>query len=115
MGIKVELLENHGAVIPYQAGAVMMGKEFAVQEDFAIRWFFKSVNAADKGAFPGARRTDNRNLFTLPDMEIDILQDFQMPERLTDAFQLNHQDFPYNRASKLNAAPAAGSADYEPV
>jgi hypothetical protein len=90
MRVKVELLENHGAITAHQERTAMVRKQFPVQDDIPIGRLFQAVDAPDKGTLSRPRRPDNRNLFPLPDMKADILQYFQIPKGFTNFLHPYH-------------------------
>jgi hypothetical protein len=65
-------------------------KPFPVKVYFPAAGFLQGVDAADEGALAGTGRPDDRKLFPFPDMQINILEGLQSPEKLVNPLHPDH-------------------------
>jgi hypothetical protein len=78
-----------------RAGTLAPGGQdvLAVDFDVAARGLVKQIQAAQEGALAGAGGPDDGDDLALVDLDIDILEDFQITKTLGEMFDPDHADF----------------------
>jgi hypothetical protein len=64
--------------------------EFAVKVHLPVTGLLQGVDAADEGTLARTRRTDDSNLFPLPNMQINIFEGLHGPKELAHPLQPDH-------------------------
>ena len=90
VGIQIELLKYHGAILASHLQVVLLGKRRAVDDDLARRGLLKIIDAADERRLTRTRGPDHYELLAALDGEIDIFEHMQVAKVLVEMLDLDH-------------------------
>ena len=91
VGKEIEVLEDHAHFLAEQVD-IGLGviDHLSVDVDLALGRDLKHVETADQGALAGPGRPDDDHDLSLLDLQIDALQNFQVPEIFVKIFYADH-------------------------
>ena len=90
VGVQVELLKHHGAVLASHLQVILLGKRRAVDNDLARRGLLKIIDAADERRLTRTGRPDHYELLAALDGEVDIFEHMQVAKVLVEMLDLDH-------------------------
>ena len=90
VGIQVELLKHHGAILASHLQVILFGERRTVDDDLARRGLLQIIDATDERRLTRAGRPDHYELLAALDGEIDIFEHMQVAKVLVEMLDLDH-------------------------
>lgn len=90
VGIQVELLKHHGAILASHLQVILFGERRTVDDDLARRGLLQIIDATDERRLTRTGRPDHYELLTALDGEIDIFEHMQVAKVLVEMLDLDH-------------------------